>query len=169
MLKGALSRALGCVDVGVDLPDYDLGAIEREAIQLVAEAFAVVVRPEHADRTPDFLLAAPRDRVNPMGRSRGRDRVGHVSLLFICETAALATSMGRLRSRRMSGVIKASRQAPGRAELHTRSTEAKGLDDDARLDKNGALRDRFVGGVLFLNGRLSEKPGSSERHSAEWS
>ncbi|AJA60187.1 hypothetical protein RN69_07045 [Bradyrhizobium japonicum] len=59
----------------------------------------------------------------------------------------------------MSGVIKASRQAPGRAELHTRSTEAKGLDDDARLDKNGALRDRFVGGVLFLNGRLSEKPG----------
>jgi hypothetical protein len=156
--KGALLRAPACVDVGVDLADHDLGAIQGDAIEPVAESFAIVMRPKSTDRPPDLLLATFGDCVNSVCRPRGSDWIGHMNSPVRLRVRRIGDLDGRLRSRRKSSAVIASRQAPRRADLHTRSTEGNGFDGTARLDRNGALRGRFIGGGLVAFGKETVGP-----------
>lgn len=117
-MKCALPRALYAIDV--DLADDDFGAIERQALELVAKAFAVSMRPHSADRAPDLLFTVSRNGIDPMRRARRSGVVDHDKLHSIA-----GPPPWRPRRRLFAEAPKRSRQSGPRSPEAARAAQAK--------------------------------------------
>src|SRR5450631_2279565 len=110
--EGVPGRLLGCLGLGFagrGLADDDLRAVERQVIELEAEALAVAVRPGGADFAPVIPLAVLGYGVDPVAGEFGCVAHGDV-LSFRFEAMHLARLRGALCPARTSGAFTGCRR-----------------------------------------------------------